>query len=288
MTHRTAIEARRNLPGRALQGEYVTQQQFNALRKRVDAIALTDDGIMYFTVNSIGADSQANGSESVAIASGASANSEESVAVGYLATGSGQGSVCVGAYSSASETCSTSIGFDTLAQAYGAVAIGSAAIVDPVANKGISIGNTAIVAGDSALAIGASATASGEQSVAIGAGSTTDRAQTVSVGNDSALRFIARVAAGQEDDDVATIGQLKEAGLPVNARGEVERALVLYDDRNKTRLTLPLVRVSGLRPAELSAQSTEAVTGSQLFKANQRLVELEARLAALERAVRDR
>jgi autotransporter adhesin len=288
MTHRTEIEARRNLPGRDLQGQYVTQQQFNALRKRVDAIALTDDGIAYFTVNSTGPDSQANGNESVAIASGASANSEESVAVGYLATGSGPGSVCVGAYSLASETCSTSIGFDTLAQAYGAVAIGSAAIVDPLGNKGISIGNTAIVAGDSALAIGASATATGEQSVAIGAGSTTDRAQTVSVGNDSALRFIARVAAGQEDDDVATIGQLKEAGLPVNARGEVESALVLYDDRSKTRLTLPLVRVSGLRPAELSAQSTEAVTGSQLFKANQRLVELEARLAALERAVRDR
>ncbi|MFP3533916.1 hypothetical protein SB763_31640, partial [Burkholderia sp. SIMBA_042] len=101
MTHRTEIEARRNLPGRDLQGVYVTLQQFNALRKRVDAIALKDDGMMYLAVNSTGPASQANGIESVAIASGAEVDSEECVAVGYLAgtiSADYPGSVYVGAY----------------------------------------------------------------------------------------------------------------------------------------------------------------------------------------------
>ena len=291
MSNQTDVQTRANASDGDRPGQYVTLQQFNALRERVDAIALKDDGMMYLAVNSTGPASQANGIESVAIASGAEVDSEECVAVGYLAgtiSADYPGSVYVGAYAQGYALSATAMGYYTFTNAYGAVAAGCLATVSASGNKGIAIGDLALVDSDSALAIGANATVHGAQSVALGCASTTDRAQTVSVGNDSTRRFIARVAAGQEDDDAATVGQLKEAGLSVTARGEVESALVLYDDRSKTRLTLQSVKVAGLRPAEQSLQSTDAVAGSQLFKANQQLVELEARLAALERAVRQR
>jgi trimeric autotransporter adhesin len=168
----------------------------------------------------------------------------------------------------------------------------------------VAIGGFAQAMGDNALAIGANARAMAVNSVAIGAGSSTSQANTFAVGSNTAKRRIVNVEDAASASDAVTLGQMKAAitaALPgsdntgggngllrgaalragVNAAQQVDAAdIVAYDGAAHDRVTLggagaaTRVALSNLQDADLSATSTDAVTGAQLFATNEQLATL--------------
>jgi trimeric autotransporter adhesin len=166
----------------------------------------------------------------------------------------------------------------------------------------VAIGGFAQATGDNALAFGASARALAVNSVAIGAGSSTSQANTFAVGSNTAKRRIVNVADALNVSDAVTFGQMNAAiaaalpGAAVTTGGNgllrggavlqagavaaepVDTAdIIAYDSAAHDRVTLggmaaaARVSLSNLQDADLSAASTDAVTGAQLYATNEQL-----------------
>ncbi|MFT4247097.1 MAG: YadA-like family protein [Pseudomonas sp.] len=190
--------------------------------------------IRYFNVNSDAADSEATGTDAVAIGPEAVAAGDSSVALGYNAS------------TGEDATDAVAIGTDSQATADGTVAIGSEAEATAT----------------DAVAIGDGAEAQAENSVALGAGSVADRANTVSVGSAGNERQITNVAAGTEDTDAVNVAQLKasEAGsvrYDTNSDGSVDYSSVTLGGTSSTS-TVTLHNVAA------GTAATDAVNVGQL------------------------
>lgn len=165
----------------------------------------------------------------------------------------------------------------------GSIAIGGNAVADSTGgtDAAIAIGSDSRAMVARATAIGPGATASANNAVAIGTYSIADRANSVSVGTASAQRQIVNVAAGTQDTDVANIAQLKSTGLKLDAAGKATNALVAYDDTSLDKATLggtAGTTITNLKAGALSASSTDAVNGSQLFATNQTVAQTATQL----------
>jgi len=131
-----------------------------------------------------------------------------------------------------------------------------------------STGVEALATGADSIAVGSNAQATAANSIAVGAGSLADRDNTVSVGAAGAERQITHVAAATEATDAVNLGQLQaseEGALryDLNADGSVDYASATLG-QGGTATTL-----RNLGPGEVSALSSEAINGAQLFAANQ-------------------
>ena len=124
---------------------------------------------------------------------------------------------------------------------------------------------TEVASGADSIAVGTNATAA--NSIAVGAGSLADRANTVSIGDAGAERQVVNVAAGTAATDAVNVGQLQasEQGAlryDLNADGSVNYASATL---GQTGTATTLRNLSG----QVSATSSEAINGAQLFAANQ-------------------
>ncbi len=168
--------------------------------------------------------------------------------------------------------------------------LGSGQIASAGELDAIAFGNGASTAAgaNGAVALGTGASATAANSVALGAGSLADRgpqtgysaaflsgtfdsAGSVSVGAAGSLRQITNLAPGSDANDAATVGQVQAAIDSVN--GAVANA-VLYTDATQTAVALGGAggtTVSNLADGTVSAASSEAVNGSQLFATNQQV-----------------
>ncbi len=86
-------------------------------------------------------------------------------------------------------------------------------------------------------------------------------------GVDLGNKKLTGIADGTDNSDAVTIKQFKDLGLdPTSA---VKKPAVTYDNENKTQVTLgngtAKVKVTNLQDAELNEDSTDAVTGKQLY-----------------------
>jgi len=131
-----------------------------------------------------------------------------------------------------------------------------------------STGVEAVATGADSIAVGSNAQATAANSIAVGAGSLADRDNTVSVGAAGAERQISHVAAATEATDAVNLGQLQaseEGALryDLNADGSVDYASATLG-QGGTATTL-----RNLGPGEVSALSSEAINGAQLFAAHQ-------------------
>jgi len=144
------------------------------------------------------------------------------------------------------------------------IAIGNRATTDATATQSIAIGTDSSV-GSSAvgsIAFGNNASATAANSIALGAGSLADRINSVSVGAVGAERQITNVAAGTQATDAVNLGQLNavQALIPTNP--------VQYDDATHSTVTLDGAGgtlVTNVQAGAVTASSTDAVNGSQLF-----------------------
>ncbi len=231
----------------------------------------------------IGNGAQASSDQSVAIGNGASVTSGSAVSIGSSNTASGNGAVAVGDPDTATGQGAVAMGYNNTATGQAAIAMGSTSTANGA--SAIALGDTASATAANAIALGANANANMANSIALGAGSSTQvgaltnytavgltAPQTsvgeVNVGN----RQVTGVAAGSAADDAVNVAQLEGvAAVAANA--------VQYDNAGKTSVTLagPAstdggqtngTTITNLHQGNLSATSTDAVNGAQLYATN--------------------
>lgn len=153
-----------------------------------------------------------------------------------------------------------------------AVAMGNNARAEAGATGSIAFGQNSQVTAANSVALGAGSIASrGALAgyVATGLAGTQTSAGEVSVGAPGALRQLTNVAPGSAPTDAATVGQVDGVVAQVAALGD---AAVQYNGPARDRVTLAGAAgttIDNLAPGTLSATSTEAVNGGQLFATNQ-------------------
>ncbi|WP_179949008.1 YadA family autotransporter adhesin, partial [Burkholderia sp. MSMB2157WGS] len=101
----------------------------------------------------------------------------------------------------------------------------------------------------------------------------------VTLGNAGTPVVLSNVAAGVVDTDAVNVGQLKDTGLVgEDGQGNLTSLAVTYDDATKAGITLgnagTPVAIHNVAAGDLSATSTDAVNGSQLFATNQSIGDL--------------
>ena len=133
-----------------------------------------------------------------------------------------------------------------------------------------STGLDAVATGADSIAVGTGATATAANAIAVGAGAMADRDGTVSVGAVGSERQVVNVAAGTQATDAVNMGQMlaSEAGAlryDENPDGSVNYASATLGNGTGT------TSLRNLRAGAVSAISTEAINGAQLFDASQAL-----------------
>ena len=183
----------------------------NAKTKAANAVAM-------------GNSSRATGTDSFAFGNSASAADANAIAMGRTAQASKVNAIALGGQAKALEANALAIGSTAEASKAGTMAIGSAA--KATSSNATAIGNGAEVTGENSMALGSGAKISSNNSIALGAGTEFNdplvntyaaftnemnpaEAGVVAVGNSSTPRRIVNVAGGQNDNDAATIKQLR-------------------------------------------------------------------------------
>ena len=183
----------------------------NAKTKAANAVAM-------------GNSSRATGTDSFAFGNTASAAGANAIAMGRTAQASKVNAIALGGQAKALEANALAIGSTAEASKAGTMAIGSAA--KATSSNATAIGNGAEVTGENSMALGSGAKISSNNSIALGAGTEFNNplvntyaaftnemnpaeAGVVAVGNTSTPRRIVNVAGGQNDNDAATIKQLR-------------------------------------------------------------------------------
>ena len=183
----------------------------NAKTKAANAVAM-------------GNSSRATGTDSFAFGNTASAAGTNAIAMGRTAQASKANAIALGGQAQALEANALAIGSTAAASKAGTMAIGTASKAS--SNNSTAIGNGAEVTGENSMALGSGAKISSNNSIALGAGTEFNdplvntyaaftnemnpaAAGVVAVGNTSTPRRIVNVAGGQNDNDAATIKQLR-------------------------------------------------------------------------------
>ncbi|WP_269138931.1 ESPR-type extended signal peptide-containing protein, partial [Burkholderia vietnamiensis] len=204
----------------------------------------TGVGALAAGINSVG-----SGANSVAVGAGATASSDGAVAVGNSAVATGGKAVSIGVGNTASGDGAVAIGDPNVAIGAGAIALGvngtangSGAVAlgfqnTANGNGSVALGNTSTAAQAGAVALGQGAVATNTNDVALGSGSVTGVANPVS----------SATIAGQS---YAVAGTAPTSVVSVGAPG-AER------------------QITNVAAGQLSATSTDAVNGSQLFATDQ-------------------
>ncbi|MDC7801497.1 hypothetical protein PQS91_16725 [Stenotrophomonas geniculata] len=172
------------------------------------------------------------------------------------ASAPGQGSTAVGYNATATAESALALGREARATHAGSVALGANVVAD-----GSTLGTAAYNPGTGALA--------GLMPVG-----------EVGIGSAGNERRITHLAAGGEDADAVNVSQLKSVAQTVS---EVDSAAVKYDKNsdgrtNYERVTLNpggnATRLGNVAAGDVSAGSTEAINGSQLYQTNQNVTQL--------------
>ena len=183
----------------------------NAKTKAANAVAM-------------GNSSRATATDAFAFGNTAYATGANAIAMGRSAQARQLNAIALGGQAKALEANALAIGGTAEASKAGTMAIGTAAKAS--SNNATAIGNGAEVTGENSMALGAGAKISSNNSIALGAGTEFNdplvntyaafinelnpaEAGVVAVGNTGTPRRIVNVAGGQNDNDAATIKQLR-------------------------------------------------------------------------------
>ncbi|ADP15777.1 YadA-like C-terminal domain protein 2 [Achromobacter xylosoxidans A8] len=243
------------------------------LRQLTGAIgSLTATGTQYFHANSAASDSLATGLESIAIGPQAVVNGDRGLGIGERAVvdQSAPGGIALGQQARTTSADGIAAGTQALADAVQGVALGAGSRV--ISGGGVALGAGSIakvVAGaDGYVPLGGDGAA---------VNATRSKLAALSVGDVDAgnYRQITGVAAGTVDSDAVNVSQLK--ALASNVTG-LEAGGVKYDRNQDGTINYGMVTLNpggaatvlrNLARGALSAESTDAVNGSQLFETNQ-------------------
>lgn len=225
---------------------------------------ITDTSTSNATV--IGFSATASSANATAIGTAASALANETVAIGQAAKASGQNSNAYGSQANASGTSSLAVGT-------GSVASGDSAV---------AIGNDSTVTGGSAVAIGASATSTGKWSTALGDSANAKGEKSVALSKDSYAKDDNSVALGSgtitrsaTQENTATVNGITYSGFAGNTPvavvsvGSDKTETYTPPDHSTPGRTVTITphtrQIINVGAGEISATSTDAINGSQLY-----------------------
>lgn len=260
----------------------------------------------------IGQGARVTGELATALGTQSLAEGQRSIAAGSFAKASGQNTSAFGDFATATGALGTALGVSSQALAQQSTAVGAGATVTQT--FGTALGNMAAVSSIGGVAIGSGAVVNQDNSVAIGRWSSTLSDLTLaaynpfaganiaatrpigefSIGAQGQERRITNVAAGAADTDAVNVSQLKAAMKAVDASGGgggSPAGAVKYDTNpdgsvNHQSVTLQGdggTQITNVAPGAVSATSTDAVNGSQLYAVDQRVTNLENKLGDIRR-----
>ena len=222
------------------QGMYVTNNVIEAVGR------MNEQGIKFFHTNDgeVNPDVQARNSED------SSASGAYATAVGFQAASKGTNAIAIGKGAKASAENTIAIGTGNIVSGKNSGAIGDPTVVS--GNSSYSIGNNNNVSADNAYALGSNIKATVKDSVYLG-----DRAQTQGIHTADAAKGEAYTYGGLNDKAVA--GKAGSAA----AANKVAGVVTVGNGTDETR------QVQGVAAGVVSADSTDAINGSQLYYTNQ-------------------
>ena len=225
---------------------------------------ITDTSTSNATVIGFGA--TASSANATAIGTAATALANETVAIGQKANASGQNSNAFGSQANATGTSSLAVG------------TGSVASNDST----VAIGNDSTVTGASAVAVGASATSTGKWSTALGDSANAKGEKSVALSKDSYAKDDNSVALGSgtitrsaTKENTATVNGITYSGFAGNTPvavvsvGSDKTETYTPPDHSTPGRTVTITphtrQIINVGAGEISATSTDAINGSQLY-----------------------
>ena len=221
----------------------------------------------------MGSENIAAGSSALAVGHESKALMNEAIAVGHSANAERTWSTAIGTRANASEVRSQAIGYEAKAAGYKANAIGSGAQATGAHTN--AVGSSAIASGDHAQAYGAGAQAQGERANAFGsdAHATADYAMAIgdhSVASDAnsvAIGYKSQSAPATSVNSASVATTSITSGAPIATHtyggfagvGSAAKGSVSVGQVGQER------QIKNVAAGEISATSTDAVNGSQLF-----------------------
>ena len=238
------------------QGMYVTNNVIEAVGR------MNEQGIKFFHTNDgkVNPDVQAHNSED------SSASGAYATAVGYQAASKGINAIAIGKGAKANAENTIAIGTGNIVSGKNSGAIGDPTVVS--GNSSYSIGNNNNVSADNAYALGSDIKATVKDSVYLG-----DRAQTQGIRTADAAKGEAYTYGGLNDKAVAG-----KAGSTA-AANKVAGVVTVGNGTDETR------QVQGVAAGVVSADSTDAINGSQLYYTNQAIANVVTQATAAKTEV---
>lgn len=253
-----------------------------------------------------GINAKASGKNSLAVGESANANSDEASAFGKNSKASGISSLSLGTDTIASGLSSTSIGMNSEAKADFSLANGVAAISEGASSVSIGFNAKTKENANSSIAIGHNATSKEKNSISLGKSALTEDNNAIAIGSESMATKSRATAIGQsakaKGEETIALGFLsyaqanKSIAIGSNSTAKEENSIVLGSDSKDRAFTNPtsfkssnltfgnfsgnaigVVSVGGkdterqiinVAPGEISATSTDAINGSQLYATN--------------------
>ena len=210
----------------------------------------------------IGSNNTASGSSAMAVGNASTAKMSESIAVGHSANAQRTWSTAIGTRADASEVRAQAIGFETIASGYKSNAIGASA--HATGAHSVALSSSAVASGDHSQAYGAGAKATGLRANTLGADSLASGDYSVAIGDHASATHLNSVALGQKSTTSEATAQTSAtiAGHTFGSFAGVGSAANGSVSVGKAGAERQLKNVAA---GEISATSTDAVNGSQLY-----------------------
>ena len=235
-------------------GMYVTNDVIEAVGR------INEQGIRFFHTNdgevdpAVQAtnteDSSASGAYSTAVGYQAQASASDTLAIGRQSVSSGMNAIAIGKGAQATAVNTIAIGTGNIVSGKASGAIGDPSVV--TGNSSYSVGNNNTVSANNAYALGSNITAGTADSVYLGDRATTSGVHTANTASGEAYTY-----GGLNDAAVAG-----KAGSSATAN-KVAGVVTVGNNADETR------QVQGVAAGVVSAASTDAINGSQLYYTNQ-------------------
>ncbi|WP_244148339.1 YadA-like family protein [Mannheimia varigena] len=248
-----------NIPAQASQIQYfsvnstVPENQVNDGAKSRNSIAIgpnaTATGGEQAAI-ALGTNSNANGNGALSLGVATVSNGIQATAVGHLANATANGTTALGRQTNATAGDATAVGSNANATAEKASAFGVAA--NASANASLAVGANSIASAQSAVAVGTRANATTQFATALGMGAQATLNSSVALGSES-------VVSAARPTENATVG-----GITYNGFAGVNKDtnyVVSVGSAGKER------QIQNVAAGQISATSTDAINGSQLYMA---------------------
>lgn len=213
----------------------------------------------------------------------AEASKSKATALGCNSVASGVESLAIGSNAQAAADSAVAMGMQAQAQGAFTFALGWKASTDAAADSAIAMGTESVANGKYSLALGGWTEAAGESSVAVGSCAFAGATNSLALGAFTTANYAGDVAIGSYSStvEVTNVADLEIAGNTYQFAGGTPTSAVSFGGMqvDGSIMTRQLQYVAAGR---ITADSTDAVNGSQLFGVIDAIDNLSDRVTLLE------